>query len=96
MRRFIIIIALCLLALSPNNISFSDTVTNCRSFDRCTSRPKQNGICYIDISYTKCNNTPQLNLWMYLPEPSTATYKKVKCTLSKLQVSLIAYVVPVF
>lgn len=59
MRRFAIILALCLLALSANDIGFSSsTVPNCKSFDRCTSQPtSENGICYIDIEYTKCDNS---------------------------------------
>lgn len=31
-RKLIIIIPLCLLALSRNDVSFSDTVTNCSGF----------------------------------------------------------------
>ena len=60
MCRFIVILALCLLILSLNDISFSDPVTNCRSFDSCTSFPKQNGICHVDINYTKCDDSPSI------------------------------------
>lgn len=60
MRRFILIIALCLLALSSNDISLSDSVTSCRSFDSCTSFPTKNGICHVNISYTKYDSTPDI------------------------------------
>ncbi len=60
MRRFIVTLALCLLILSSNDISFSDSVTNCRRFDSCTSIPKQNGICHVNINYTKCDNSPSI------------------------------------
>ena len=41
-------------------LSYSDSVTDCRSFDRCASFPKEGGICHIDISYTKCDNSPSI------------------------------------
>ena len=59
-RRLIVILALCLLILSSNNIGFSDSVTNCKSFDSCTSSSTQNGTCYVNINYTKCDNSPSV------------------------------------
>jgi hypothetical protein len=60
MRRFIVILTLSLLILSSNDISLSDSVTNCRSFDSCTSFPTQNGTCHVNINYTKCDNSPSI------------------------------------
>jgi hypothetical protein len=54
-RRFIVIIALCLLAFSSIDISYSDPILNCRTINSCTTQPKQNGICYISLFYTKCD-----------------------------------------
>jgi hypothetical protein len=60
LRSFIVTLALCLLILSSssNNISFSDSVTNCKSFDSCVSSGTQNGACHDTIFYTKCDNSP--------------------------------------
>jgi hypothetical protein len=65
MRRFIVILALCLLTLSSNDISFTDSVTNCRSFNNCTKFPTENGTCHINISYTKCDGTQHLLTGLY-------------------------------
>jgi hypothetical protein len=59
-RRFIVILSLCLLILSSNNSGFSDSVTNCKSFDSCTSSGTQNGTCHDTIFYTKCDNSPDI------------------------------------
>ena len=56
-RRFIVIFAQCLLLLSSSNTSFSDSVTNCRSFNSCTNVPTENGSCHVNIDYTKCDGT---------------------------------------
>ena len=58
-RIFIVILALWLLLLSSNDISFSDSVTNCKNFNNCTHTTTQNGTCHDDIYYTKCDNNSQ-------------------------------------
>ena len=62
MRKvFTIISAFCLLTLFSNdNRSLSQTVPNCSRFDHCSTQPKQNGICHVDISYIKCDNTTDI------------------------------------
>jgi len=59
-RRFTVIIALCLLAIFSDNISSGDSVTNCKRFDSCIEDPNENGICHVNIFYTKCDNIPSI------------------------------------